>query len=97
MGDSASSCNTLLLPSLSSLLPKLPQAPLMYIHFIFIQFAKKNIQTRLVAELRKFNMFQSRVDDGHANHSSYVIKECPNITEQGRKTQLPLRTESESL
>lgn len=31
-------------------------------------------------------MTQSKVDDGHANKFSYVIKQCQNVTEQGGET-----------
>lgn len=43
-------------------------------------------------------MTLSRLDDGHANKYSYIIKECQNITEQGGggKPQFPLRVENES-
>lgn len=56
----------------------------MYIHCYSFNQSKK-IQTRPVAEFRKLDMTRSRVDDGHANKYSYIIKECQNITEQGRK------------
>lgn len=43
----------------------------------------KKIQTRLAAEFIKLDVIQSKVDAGHANKYSYVIKECQNISEQG--------------